>query len=255
VQDIENDPGVLSVSWGYTEDEDVWTQGAMITVNEALQEAALAGMTVCVASGDDGSSDAILDGSVHVGFPGSSPYVCCVGGTTAKKGSPLPDVTWKEGDGLRSDQQGSTGGGVSAVFERPEWQASVTIASRNPGAILGRCLPDLSANADWDAAPYALVVDGQLQPNGGTSAATPLIASLVTLFNEQRAADNRVGYLTPVLYQPAAGGTEPAGALGCSDVVQGNNVTAAVGGYSAAPGYDAVTGWGTPIGVKLQLLF
>ena len=254
VQDSDNDPGVLSVSWGYTEDEDIWTPAAMTAVNEALQEAALAGMTVCVASGDDGSSDAIMDGRAHVGFPASSPYVCCVGGTTAKKGSALPDVTWKEGDGLRSDQHGSSGGGVSAMFPRPTWQSAVTIQSANHGALLGRCLPDLSANADWDAAPYALLVDGQLQPNGGTSAAAPLVATLFTRINAGRSRDKRVGYVTPVLYQPVAGGNQPVGLLGCSDVVRGNNITAAVGGYSAAAGYDAATGWGTPIGIKLQEL-
>ena len=63
---------------------------------------------------------------------------------------------------------------VSDVFQRPDWQSSITIQSVNPGAITGRCIPDVAANADWNASPYLLVVDGHAEPNGGTSAASPL---------------------------------------------------------------------------------
>lgn len=252
MQDSANDPGVISVSWGLAEDIDVWTAQAMNEVNQSLLEAANLGITVCVAAGDDGSSDAVSDGLAHVDFPGSSPYVVSVGGTTIpSKTAPLPDIVWKEGDGLRSDNGGSTGGGVSAVFPRPTWQSNINIQPVNTGAIVGRVVPDLAANADWNASPYLLVVDGQTQPNGGTSAATPLFASLVALINAQRGAGNRVGYLTPLLYQSPAGSTETAGQQGCVDVVSGNNTTDAIGGYTAGNGYDAVSGWGTPDGVKL----
>jgi kumamolisin len=62
-----------------------------------------------------------------------------------------------------------------------------------------------------------------------------------------------LGYVTPVLYQTVGTGSSGAtvGSLGCTDVVQGNNKTAHAGGYSAGPGYDAVSGWGTPNGLKL----
>jgi kumamolisin len=68
-----------------------------------------------------------------------------------------------------------------------------------------------------------------------------------------RGPGHRLGYVTPVLYQTIGPGTDAAtvGALGCTDVVEGNNTTAPAGGYSAGPGYDAVSGWGTPNGVKL----
>jgi kumamolisin len=177
-----------------------------------------------------------------------------VGGTTitAKDGS-QPDVAWKEGDGLRADNGGSTGGGVSAIYPRPDWQQNIPIKSVNPGAIVGRCIPDIAANADWIASPYLLVVDGQPQPNGGTSAASPLVASLLTLINAERAngTPNPVGYLTPVLYQPNGGNGKTIGATGCTDVTSGENSTDKIGGYMAGPGYDAVSGWGTPNGVKL----
>lgn len=254
-QDKENDPGVVSVSWGYAEDANIWTEQAMTQVNETLKEAAYLGITVCVAAGDDGSSDAITDGHAHTDFPSSSPYVLSVGGTTiVSQTGAEGDIVWKEGDGLRADNGGSTGGGVSAVFPRPDWQANVNIQSVNPGAIVGRCIPDVAANADWTASPYLLVVDGKAEPNGGTSAATPLWASLITLINEQRGAGNRIGYLTPLLYQTQSGASagSTVGTQGCTDVDSGNNTTDAIGGYSAGPGYDAVSGWGTPNGKKLQ---
>ena len=257
VQDKENDPGVISVSWGYAEDADIWTQQAMTQVNEAMKAAAYLGVTICVAAGDDGSSDAITDGHAHVDFPSSSPYALAVGGTTVvSSAAGATDVVWKEGDGLRADNGGSTGGGVSAVFARPTWQttAAANIVSVNPGAIEGRVVPDVAANADWNASPYLLVVDGKAEPNGGTSAATPLMASLVTLINQQRGAGNRIGYLTPLLYQNATGASagQTVGSAGCTDVKTGNNTTDAIGGYSAGPGYDAVSGWGTPNGQKLM---
>jgi len=255
MQDHINNPTVISVSWGYAEDAYIWTKQAMTQVNETLQEAAHLGVTVCIAAGDDGSSDAVLtDGHAHADFPSTSPYVLAVGGTTIpKKGS---DIVWFEGDGLRPQQQGdpdggSTGGAVSTVFARPAWQSGITIKSVNPNSINGRVTPDLAANADWTASPYLLVVDGKAEGNGGTSAATPLVASLIARINAQLPPGKRVGYLTPVLYQKSGAAKTSVGAACCTDVTSGNNKTAKVGGYSAGPGFDAASGWGTPDGVKL----
>ena len=143
---------------------------------------------------------------------------------------------------------------MSAVFPSSSWQNDIAIKSINPGAKAGRCLPDISANADWTKSPYFIYVNGSPQPNGGTSAATPLVASLLTIINAKRPVGKRVGYVTPVLYQLAPQGSGTVGSAGCTDVVSGNNNTAAVGGYSASQGYDAVSGWGTPIGIKLEQL-
>jgi kumamolisin len=250
VHDDQNDPGVISVSWGFAEDAFIWTTQAMQQVNESLKEAALLGITVCIAAGDDGSSDGIQDGHTHADFPASSPFVLAVGGTTIpKKGAHQSDIVWKEGDGLRNDGGGSTGGAISKVFPRPAWQSKIGIKPVDPGALVGRCIPDVAANADWDASPYLLVVDGKAEPNGGTSAAAPLWAALIALINSKLGAGKRVGYLTPELYQPAGAAT--VGSLGCTDVNAGNNNTATIGGYSARAGYDAVSGWGVPNGTKL----
>jgi kumamolisin len=264
LSDKQNNPGVISISWGLAEGQNFapgqgWTLSAMQSVNETLKDLAQSQVTVCVAAGDDGSSDAFSpqDGLAHVDFPASSPYVLSVGGTAIPtKGGSEPDVVWKEGDGLRADNGGSTGGGVSRVpfsntEEGPPWQKIVAVRSVNPQAIVGRCIPDLAANADWIASPYLLVVDGKMEPNGGTSAASPLVAGLLTLINSNLQAGKRVGYLTPVLYQTIGAGNTTVGAAGCTDVTDGDNITAHIGGYTAGPGYDAASGWGTPNGEKL----
>ncbi len=126
------------------------------------------------------------------------------------------------------------------------------VPSVNPGQFSGRILPDVAANADWDASPYLLVVDGQAQPNGGTSAASPLWAGLITRLNAQRGSGNRLGYLTPTLYQSQNGaGSAAIGAVGCTDVISGENATGRAEGYAATVGYDAASGWGIPNGTRL----
>jgi kumamolisin len=249
IHDTVRKPGVLSISWGLAEGEEIWTGQAMQTVNEAMQEAAILGIPVCLASGDDGSDDQAQDGKAHVDFPSSSPFVLCVGGTmlSKKNGS---EIVWKEGDGLRKD--GAGGGGVSGVFPRPSWQKSITISSVNPGAIQGRVVPDVAANAAGSTG-YLTVANGSAGVVGGTSAAAPLWAALIARLNTAR--KKSVGFLTPLLYQPnpkTAG--LPLGQAALKDITKGNNKTAPAGGYSAAPGYDAASGWGSPDGVKLQQL-
>ena len=130
-------PSVISISWGDSEDGGSWTPAAINQVNESLKEAALMGVTVCVAAGDDGSDDQVGDGYAHCDFPASSPYVLAVGGTTLHRnaqGAIASEVAWHDGDGLRADGGGSTGGGVSGTFARPDWQNGVSIDSVNPGA-------------------------------------------------------------------------------------------------------------------------
>ena len=80
IYDHTNDPGVLSMSWGGAEES--YTSQTLTQINEALKDAASLGITVCFASGDDGSSDGVSDGHAHVNFPASSPYALAVGGTT-----------------------------------------------------------------------------------------------------------------------------------------------------------------------------
>jgi kumamolisin len=251
MHDARYKPQVLSISWGYAEDVSVWTASAVRQVNEALQEAALMGITICVAAGDDGSSDGINDGHAHVDFPCASPFVLAVGGTLLRTGAKRSERAWKDGDGLRADNGGSTGGGVSARIARPAWQSGLDIAPVNPGQVAGRIVPDVAANASANTG-YFVVAGGQQEISGGTSAAAPLWAGLLARMNQQLApSGKRVGYLTPLLYGATPGGTGPLGKQGCNDLHGGDNVTAHVGGFKSGKGFDAVTGWGSPKGKDL----
>ena len=94
-------PTVISVSYSFPEGMHPWTQQAVDQVNDSLKELADAGITVCVSTGDDGSSDAETDGIAHVGFPPSSPYVLAVGGTALNRQTGA-EVVWHEGNGVRA---------------------------------------------------------------------------------------------------------------------------------------------------------
>jgi kumamolisin len=263
IHDTVHNPTILSISWGNSEDgpQSAW-QGISIThVNDALHEAALLGVTVCVAAGDDGSDDQGGDGKAHADFPSSSPFALAVGGTDLRvRNGTATERVWKDGDGLRADGGGSGGGGVSALFPRPQFQQNIAIKSVNPGAILGRVVPDVAAHAQSDGrrTGYFFVADGPsgtvVGVNGGTSASAPLWAALIARINailqREKGPGKRAGYLTPVFYQVGTDG-QPLGASVCKDITDGDNISAAIGGYQAGPGYDAASGWGSPIGTKL----
>ncbi len=240
-------PSVLSISYGLSEGTDIWTGQALDLVNDALKEAAALGIVVCVSAGDDGSDNQVGDGQAHVDFPSASPYVLAVGGTALIKANKT-EIVWFDGDGLRQNGGGSTGGGVSRHFPRPSWQ-SQNISSVNPHAPSGRIVPDVAGNAAGSTG-YLMVALGQAQISGGTSASAPLWAALIARL---KTAGKAVGYLTPLFYQatPSTSG-QPLGAVVCRDITSGNNDTAAAGGYSAQVGYDAVTGWGSPHGDLLE---
>lgn len=249
IHDQANPLTVISCSWGYAEDAPgAWSAGAQAAINDSLQAATLLGITVCVAAGDDGSDDEVGDGHAHVDFPSSSPFVLAVGGTTLKRSSSgaITETAWKDGDGLRKDNGGSTGGGVSAVFPRPSWQM-VSVQSINPGAIDGRVVPDVAADASANTG-YWTVVDGQGAVSGGTSAAAPLWAALIARLNAS--LGKPIGFLSPRLYAAGSSG-QPLGQTGCRDITSGDNETASIGGYVAGPGFDAITGWGVPVGSAL----
>ena len=112
VHDTARKPSVISISWGAAEDS--WTQQSQAAMNSALQDAATLGVTVTAAAGDNGSTDGVGDGSLHVDFPASSPYVLGCGGTTLQgSGSTISsEVVWNE----IANNEGATGGGVVALL-------------------------------------------------------------------------------------------------------------------------------------------
>jgi kumamolisin len=223
---------VISISWGGPESS--WSQQSLTAYNTLLEDAATLGLTVCVASGDNGSTDGVTDGLQHVDFPSSSPYALACGGTklTSANGKYGGEVVWNE----MTAQEGAGGGGVSDFFPKPAYQATFNIpVSVNPGHFVGRGVPDVSGDADPQSG-YDVFVDGQASVIGGTSAVAPLWAGLTACINQM--IGKRVGSLTSLVYSQVA---PVPGTF--HDITTGNN-----GSFSAKPGWDACTGLGTPIG-------
>ncbi|MGA2736382.1 MAG: pentapeptide repeat-containing protein [Bryobacteraceae bacterium] len=237
-QDTAHRPSVLLIGWGSAEGQPVWPEAAMQAVDDQLRQAALAGITIVVAAGDDGPKNNTADGRAHADFPASSQWVLAVGGTklVASGNAPVSETVWNDGP-----NGGATGGGVSDYFPRPDWQLQVPVPARANGEF-GRGFPDVAANASPQTG-YQLLIDGQVGVIGGTGAAAALWSGLIALLNQS--LGHNVGYLNNNLYRQIG----PAGVLRA--IAKGDNSYGGVKGYSAGPGWNACTGWGTPDGKKL----
>lgn len=237
IHDTTNAPSVLSISWGGAESS--WTTQAMQAMDQAFQTAAMLGITICCAAGDNGSGDGVNDQKAHADFPASSSHVLACGGTTlnSANGKVSSEVVWND----TASNNGATGGGISDVFALPTWQNNANIpTSINADKRVGRGIPDVAGDADPQTG-YQIYVDGQSIPVGGTSAVAPLWAGLIALLNQK--LGKPVGFLNPFLYQNYQS-LQQTQAL--HDITVGNN-----GGYQAGPGWNACTGLGTPDGTLL----
>lgn len=211
------------------------TPAAAGQMHAALQQAREQHVTVVASSGDTGAiSD---DGSPRqVSLPASDPLVLAAGGTILDAASPagtyLGEMAWNGGTD-------ASGGGYSSLFPRPAYQDGVACAGATRG------VPDLAANADHSTAMATAFSDGSLRPATGTSAAAPLWAGVIALADQQ--AGQHLGFINPAIYRIAR---SPAYHRAFHDVVTGDNSvlgpTGVVVGYNAQPGWDPVTGWGSP---------
>lgn len=228
VHDQTHKPSVISISWGAPESD--WTQQALDSLNGAVEAAAAIAVSVCIASGDGGSSDGVGDGKMHVDFPASSPYALGCGGTTlnASGQTIASEAAWSD-----------SGGGVSDFFARPSWQSNANVPP-SATAAGGRGVPDVSADADPDTG-YQIRVDGSNIVAGGTSAAAPLWAALIALMNQH--LGRSLGFLNSNLYALPGYPNNPGP---FHDVTSGSN-----GAYAAGSGWDPCTGLGTPDGARL----
>lgn len=162
VFDNVNRPTVISISWGLAESK--WNQQSIAAMEQAFESAAALGVTVFCSTGDDGSRDKVDDGRAHAHFPCSSPHVVACGGTHLEtSGSAITsEVVWNDG-------RGATGGGISDVFDLPDYQAGAgTPPSANGDGRIGRGVPDIAADAD-PATGFKVQVDGTGLDLGGTS--------------------------------------------------------------------------------------
>lgn len=231
VHDQQRKPSVISISWGSS--EALNDQQGIDAYHQLFTTAAALGITICVASGDHGTANETADewdGNIHVDHPSCDPLVLSCGGTQIEGGD---DVVWNDGTRL-ADGGWAGGGGVSIVFDLPDYQKNAGVPKSLAGGKPGRGVPDIAMSAT----DYFTRVDTFEGPSGGTSAVAPLMAALVAKLNQ--AKGNRVGFLNPFLYKnPGL----------FKDVVKGNNgLGGKPQGYAAGPGWDAASGLGTPDG-------
>ncbi len=239
VADTTNKPKVISCSYGNPEDEPkgAWTEQAVKLVNGAFEQAAVQGITICCASGDEGSADEPDTKTPHVDFPASSPWVLGCGGIRLEADSATGTISSEKVWNDLTKQEGATGGGVSRLFALPEWQAAADVpANADKSGKTGRGVPDVASLADPETPMWVLSPGGQLGGVGGTSASAPLWSALITLLNQL--SGTPLGFCNPQLYAHLKDTF--------ADITEGNN-----GSYKAGPGWDACTGWGRPNGTQL----
>ena len=240
-------PGAIwSISLGSCEDDtSIFDPADLIAMNGAVAAAETSGTTVFASSGDSGGLDCMppddagqspLSSWEGVSVPASLPNVTSVGGTTlltTASGEYVTETSWTEPLLL----QGS-GGGLSKVFSRPSWQAGPgTGGFTDPAG--KRQVPDVAADAN-PATGNGIIEHGQATTGGGTSLSAPTWAAFTVLIDEYllTRGQHAVGFLNPELYKLAET-QSPYRPL--HDITVGGNDF-----YPATPGYDMVTGLGSP---------
>ncbi|GIC88032.1 S53 family peptidase [Aspergillus udagawae] len=262
-------PKVLSISYGGAE-ADLPIAYQRRQCNEWMK-LGLQGVSVVVASGDSGvegrggdptpSNCLGTEGKVFApDFPATCPYLTAVGGTYLPLGA----------DPRKDEEVAVTsfpsGGGFSNIYQRADYQKQAVddyFSRADPGYPfyesvdnssfaanggiynrIGRAYPDVAAIGD-----NVLIFNKGLPTRiGGTSAAAPVFAAILTRINEERLAVGKstVGFVNPVLYaHPEV----------FNDITQGSNPGCGTQGFSAAKGWDPVTGLGTPNYPALLELF
>ncbi len=251
--------GVMSISAaGQIGGEHCVSQAQASSVNAALQAASSRHVTVVAASGDIGAVaepcdvyGALAGGGTftpvkEVNLLASDPLVLAAGGTSLTAshatGAWQGETAW----GLPYGDPGSafqaSGGGFSRLFPRPGYQDGV------PAIRATRGVPDVSADANGHTGMAIVLSDHgrtMIRNSGGTSASAPIWAALIALADQY--GGRHLGLVNPAIYQIARG---PQYHQAFHDVTTGNNTVQfppkTITGYQTAPGWDPVTGWGSP---------
>ncbi|KYG49907.1 hypothetical protein M433DRAFT_58202 [Acidomyces richmondensis BFW] len=252
---------VISTSYGYNE-HDLTPHYEMRQCHEYLK-LGLMGVSFLFSSGDYGvagnGGQCIAGpglnasytngtyGRFNPSFPGTCPYVTSVGATQVIPGT---NIVKDLATGVEPEEACETviysGGGFSNVFPLPSYQAPAVHewfknhpppygANRFNNSQQTRAIPDVSANG----ANYVIAIDGEFALVYGTSCASPVFGSILTLINQARldAGKSSIGFINPVAYaHPEV----------FNDITRGDNPGCGTNGFSAAPGWDPVTGLGTP---------
>ena len=222
-------PDVLTMSFGSPDTPGTSYQSQ---ADSLFEQAAVQGMSVFAASGDDGGQGGTLSsacsGTVDTMYPASSPWVTGVGGTQptiGPLGTLVNEVAWKD-----------SGGGFSVTYATPTWQeqgsAYQEIQQYAPGH---RGVPDVAAAA----ADNVLYFNGQVTQGEGTSFASPMWAGLTAEMDA--VGGHRMGFLNPRLYVLGTAQDRGFSPAPFREITQGSNCV-----YSAQAGWNPVTGWGSP---------
>jgi kumamolisin len=204
-------PTIISTSWGMP--ETIADPVDLIQTNLLLKNT---NINVCVAASDNGSSDGTTE--LTLDFPASSPYVTCVGGTSLRCPNNIYDASCVEivwNDGITA-----TGGGISTLFDKPQYQNFIPGIKRNS--------PDIAFNSDPNTG-IQLYFNGNLAYGiGGTSLAAPFFAGFIALSGIKT-------FINPILYSNTC----------YHDITIGSNSIGLRGEYFAKPGFDNCTGLGS----------
>ncbi len=250
-------PSVISSSWGSSELN--FSQSEVQSEANALQQLALQGQTVCVASGDNGADDSGAKNTLSLDDPSAQPSVVSVGGTdmtvvrnpSTAPASMVSQTSWYDSaDTGRGPAGTGGGGGISKFWSIPSWQQGICENSANTqGSTTMRNSPDVSLYGDYDTGGYYVYATDPGKAAGnesgyynGTSAASPLWAAILADTNQERIANGLppLGLATPQIYDVAE-----SSAYGTDfDDINDNSTN---GFYNAVAGYDNSTGWGTPL--------
>ncbi|GAB7355963.1 hypothetical protein MBLNU459_g6595t1 [Dothideomycetes sp. NU459] len=257
---------VISISYGEQE-QDLPAYYQERQCNEFLK-LGLQGTSIFVASGDTGVGGIPGDGSANGCLgpnatifsptqPNSCPWLTNVGATKVYPGRTVfePESAVVDLPGHPYHSAFSSGGGFSNIFSVPDYQKAAVatyFADHNPpypyytngqynttsGGLYnrnGRGIPDVAANGD----NIATYIEGKFKLEGGTSASSPIFASIINRIVEARLAAGKgpLGFVNPVLY---------ANPWVLNDITNGTNPGCGTSGFAAVKGWDPVTGLGTP---------
>ncbi|KAJ7623726.1 peptidase S8/S53 domain-containing protein [Roridomyces roridus] len=233
-----------TISTSYGDDEQTVPLDYATSVCNMFAQLGARGTTLLFSSGDEGvgggnceANDGTNKVEFQPAFPASCPFVTAVGGTRSVN----PEVAIN-----------FSGGGFSRYFAQPSYQtASVqpfltALGTKFTGLFnaSGRAYPDVAAQATG----FQVVIGGRVSSVAGTSCSAPTVAGVIALLNDFLISQGKapLGFINPLIYSTAK--------TGFNDIVSGSNPACGQAGFTAAAGWDPVTGLGTPDFLRLQAL-
>jgi len=256
VADTSDAPIVHSISYGSIESDEDPTSAARFSTE--AQKLGVRGMTIMVASGDDGVANFIARGNpsecgFNPSYPATCPYVTAVGATQGPEDGTAEIMCSSSTNGLIT-----SGGGFSNIYATPSFQTTQVASYLKNGPKLppksdfntsGRAYPDVAVLGHC----FIECEGGEFFGVSGTSAASPTFAGMVTLINNMRlkAGKSALGWLNPALYQlgastPSAFHDITSGTNNCCAGETGSE-TCCTYGFTAGTGWDPTTGFGSPV--------